>query len=170
VWRFARVPCDALPAGSAAAAASQAGGVAPLAGDPRVADEAPPPKFCEVDVGARFRCCGWPWTIPEYRQMTLSALRDARHRGDGRLTAAAVAKSMRKQLSADRTRNEKGCVANCMRLPMLNRGQVHTLLTELAERGDVVLERSTAEADRRAKKNKKSRPAPPEIIVRAARP
>ena len=158
VWRFARAPCDDLPAGSRAAAASEPGAL----------EAQPPPRFCEVDLGARFRCCGWPWTIPEYRTMALDALRDARRRGDGRLSATALAKELRKRQSTDRTVNPRKCVANCLRLPVLTRTQVGTLLTELAERGDVEVEHAAAPPSK--KRGRGRAPAGPEIIARVTQP
>ena len=90
-------------------------------------------RFCSVDVASTFTCCGFPWLLPEVREIALGVLRSA---GSG-LPFREVNRRMREAARALRVKENKGCVRDCLNLRL---PAVDGLLEELERRGEVRLQ------------------------------
>lgn len=130
-WQWARLPCPASIAGNACAT-----------------DGAACPEqeqLCPVDPSAHFTCCGWPWIVPELRDLIVEVLRKAPERA-GYPTKGLVGE-LRRELrrSGARARDPPGCVRDCLSLPLPSPNSIGGVLRELALRGDVVVDEAGAQ-------------------------
>ena len=123
-WTWARLPC-AEP------------------GEPRFAgiNASGTARHCPVKPAQHFGCCGWPWVVPELRDLIVSVLRQAPGRALslGKLHRGMHGE-MRKLHQAQRIRNPKGCVRDCLELQLPGAQSMSGVLRELANRKDLVME------------------------------
>ncbi len=124
-WQWARLPCPASIAGSSCATE---GAACPEQ-----------ERMCPVDPSAHFTCCGWPWVVPELRDLIVEVLRKAPKRA-GYPTTRLLGE-MRRELrrSGARARDPPGCVRDCLSLQLPSPNSIGGVLRELALRGDVVV-------------------------------
>lgn len=129
-WLWARLPC-------------------PEAGEPRLAgiNASGTARHCPVKPREHFTCCGWPWVVPELRDIILKVLREAPERT---LDLGKLHTEMRKEnkrqmeamgLKRSRfDRNGKPCVRDCLELQLPGPQHMSGVLRELQNRGDLALE------------------------------
>lgn len=95
-------------------------------------------RLCPVTPADYFTCCGWPWVVPELRDLVIRVLRPAGREG---LPVARLAIEMRRAARHHPSRNQKGCVRDCVDLQLPGAQHMSGVLRELEARGDVVTER-----------------------------
>ena len=150
-WTYARLPC-----------ANATG----EPGHPPNSPDEPPPPWCEVDVGARFRCCGYPWHVPRYAQIALSELRK-KVQGEGRgaalgadeIEAAIGAAAAAAATVVEDPRDGKCGVGGCDRLERMSAKSVQALLDQMADVGEVDAERDAGGGIARVRLARKRRDA-----------
>ena len=109
-WEWARLPC------------------------PRVSWHEPQPgRFCAVDPSHHYRCCGFPWVVPELRSAILTTLAAAPGQ---RLGVAALGRRTAKEVA--RTAVETpACTGGCARVEVPGGAHMHAVLDDLHARGDL---------------------------------
>ena len=115
-WQWARLPC-------------------PDASEPRLSgnNASGTSRHCPVEPTKHFKCCGWPWVVPELVDLILSVLRAAPAHT---LPLPRMHGEMKRELkrSAPR-RNARGCVRDCLDLQLPGPQHMSGVLNELEQRG-----------------------------------
>lgn len=111
-WEWARLPCT-----------------------PRVwSDPAGPTgRFCHVEPGAHYRCCSWPWVVPQLRTAILRAI--AAEPGQ-RLRVAELVRKARRE-AAKAAVDSAGCIGACATVEVPQGQHMHAVLEDLQRRGDL---------------------------------
>ena len=87
--------------------------------------------------GGGDRCCGWPWVVPELRDLILAVLH--RSEGAGLPLSRLYPEMRREQRRTTIPRNQRGCVRDCLDLQLPGPQQLGAVIYELASRGDVTV-------------------------------
>ncbi len=126
-WRWARLPCQGAWAGR---------GAKPAGGDV---------DFCPVEPTDHFTCCGWPWVVPELRDIIVSTLRESA--GSGPMAPAELYTALEAEVKRRRRAEpNKKCVRDCLNLRLPGALSFGGVLNELGERGDLTVERGAGKA------------------------
>ncbi|KAL1526858.1 hypothetical protein AB1Y20_015549 [Prymnesium parvum] len=123
-------------------------------------------SFCDVDVASHFTCCGWPWLVPQARQLAIDTLR----RFGGRLSLQEMGRRVREAARAQRVVERKGCVRDCLNLRL---PPIASLAEEMERSGDVELSggAGASEAERKVTLLvNKTLPFPPPLELWRPRP
>ena len=111
-WEWARVPCK-----------------------PRVwsAESPPTGRFCHVEPHAHYRCCSWPWVVPQLRTSIIKAIAEAPGQ---RLAVHELVKRTRVVAAAAVTPTAE-CAAGCATIDVPAGQTMHAILEDLQLRGDL---------------------------------
>lgn len=123
-WQWARLPC-------------------PDASEPRLSgvNASGTSRHCPVEPSDHFTCCGWPWVVPELVELILNCLGSAAAKASNGLSIWDLHREMRRQLRArGPTKNQVGCVRDCVDLQIPGAQSMSGVLRELQKRGQLVLE------------------------------
>lgn len=110
-WDWARLPCRR----------------------PRWSDVVQPGRFCNVDPNRHYRCCNWPWVLPELRTALLRVLADAPGQ---RLPVPKLVHQTRRAAAASASETP-GCTGACASLEVPSGSHMHAVLEDLHARGDL---------------------------------
>ena len=110
-WEWARLPCKQR----------------------RWSDPMPTGRFCHVEPHEHYRCCSWPWVVPQLRTAILKALSDA---PEQRLRVGELVRSARKAAQSAVVESE-GCRGQCPLVEVPAGQHMHAVLEDLRNRGDL---------------------------------
>ena len=110
-WEWARLPCKQR----------------------RWSDPMPTGRFCHVEPHEHYRCCSWPWVVPQLRTAILKALSDA---PEQRLRVGELVRSARKAAQSAAVESE-GCRGQCPLVEVPAGQHMHAVLEDLRNRGDL---------------------------------
>ena len=111
-WDWARLPCRR----------------------PRWSDVVQPGRFCNVDPNRHYRCCNWPWVLPELRTALLRVLADAPGQ---RLPVPKLVHQTRRAAAASASETP-GLHGGVRKSPRCASGShMHAVLEDLHARGDL---------------------------------
>ena len=110
-WEWARLPCPR----------------------PRWSEVQQPGRFCDVAPHRHYRCCFWPWVVPELRTALLKVLADAPTQ---RLGVPALVRRARRAAAAAAVETS-GCQGPCAQVEIPGGMHMHAILEDLHARGDL---------------------------------
>uniref|UniRef100_A0A6U7MXV1 Uncharacterized protein n=1 Tax=Haptolina brevifila TaxID=156173 RepID=A0A6U7MXV1_9EUKA len=88
--------------------------------------------MCSVNTSSHFTCCGWPWLVPELRNLIVRVLRTA-----GTLRISEVWGELKREQRLVKANDPKGCVRDCLSLTIPGPNSLVGILKELEHRGDL---------------------------------
>ena len=93
-------------------------------------------RFCDVAPSHHYRCCAWPWVVPELRDAVLSVLADVPRSAS--LGTPAIVRRTRRRVARQEGATSEGCGAACARPEVPGGAFMQAVLDDLAARGDIV--------------------------------
>ena len=110
-WEWARLPCPAR----------------------RWSEGVPTGRFCDVEPSHHYRCCSWPWVVPQLRTAILKALAGAANQ---RLRVPELVRKARREATAAAVETAS-CVGACAIAEVPSGQHMHAILEDLHLRGDL---------------------------------
>lgn len=110
-WDWARLPCKR----------------------PHWSEAAQPGRFCDVVPDRHYRCCNWPWVIPELRTLLLKVL--ANEPGQRLAVPALVRKAS--HAAREAAVETPDCTGACASIDVPSGSHMHAVLEDLHARGDL---------------------------------
>ena len=90
-------------------------------------------RHCPVEPKKFFTCCGWPWVVPELRDLIVAVLKQGPR--DGYPLGALGQAMRREQRRTSKIKNPQGCVRDCLDLQLPGPQHMSGVLNELERRG-----------------------------------